>query len=155
LPVLIRVKILKDRGGLPKSGRDAQQHYQFTDGLVKYLLTEAQDRYFVGSAPRGVDPRVLILEGDLSRTEVNSGGAYLCVLRLKDERTGKFIGQWAGVADNFRLLYGNLFNTDGVAAQGLLGELGSRLVQFLIDNEWPKGATTKPARVIDTGGKLE
>lgn len=149
--ILVRIKTLKDRGGLPHAGRDAQQHKQFTDALVKFLLAEANGRFFVGDAPHGIPIRVVSLEGDLSRTDIASGGAYLCVLRLREETTGCWIGQWAGTADNFRFLYGNLTGAEGISLHGLLGELGVRVVACLVSPvvHLPK-ADTAPVRVLAT-----
>lgn len=115
---------------------------------MRYLQGEAKDRFFVGSAPRGTETRTLILEGELSRTEWGTGGSYLCILRLKDDRTDRWVAQWAGVADNFRFLYGNLTGAEGVSAQGLLGELGSAVLAFLTDPSNPRGSETRPARVL-------
>ncbi len=147
LPILLLVRGFKDRGGLPRRGMDAAQHRQFADGLVRYLQREAKGRFFVGSAPRGTEVRTLILEGELSRTESGAGGSYLCILRLKDDRTDRWVAQWAGVADNFRFLYGNLTGSEGVSAQGLLGELGNALVTFLADPNLRR-SPTRPADVL-------
>ena len=143
--------MLKDRGGLPHRGPDAQQHKQFTDSLVTFLRAEAKGRFFVGAAPHGIPTRVVSLEGDLSRTDIIMGGAYLCVLRLRDETKGDWIGQWAGVADNFRFLYGNLTEAEGISLQGLLGELGGCVVACLVSpNASSPKAAMVPVRVLAT-----
>lgn len=148
LPVLLQVRGFKDRGGLPQWGPDAAQHRQFAEGLVRYLQGEAKDRFFVGSAPRGMETQTLILEGELSRSESGAGGSYLCILRLKDDHTDRWVAQWAGVADNFRFLYGNLTGAEGVSAQGLLGDLGSAVLAFLVDSSNPRRSETRPARIL-------
>lgn len=145
LPILVQVRGFKDRGGLPRFGSDANQHRQFADSLICYLRTESKGCFFVGNAPRGIETHVLILEGELSRTENGSGGSYLCVLRLKDDRTDRWVGQWAGVADNFRFLYGNLTNAEGVSPQGLVGELGGAIVRFLSERNVPR---TLPVQIV-------
>lgn len=148
LPILVQVRGFKDRGGLPRFGSDANQHRQFADSLIRYLRTESKGRFFVGNAPRGIETHVLILEGELSRTENGTGGSYLCVLRLKDDRTDRWVGQWAGVADNFRFLYGNLTNAEGVSPLGLLGEMGNAIVAFLVNPSISRGKETLPARSL-------
>lgn len=148
LPVLIQMRGFKDRGGLPRFGADANQHRQFARALERYLRAEAKGRYFVGSAPREVRTQSLVLEGELSRTEQGEGGVYLCVLRLKDDRTERWVGQWAGVAENFRFLYGNLSNADGVSAQGLVGELGGAVVVSLVRQNSMGTDGMPPARIL-------
>lgn len=152
LPILLLVRGFQDRGGLPRFGNDANQHRQFQTALMRYLNSDTIGRYYIGRAPRGTKVRILVLEGELSRTESATESSYLCVLRVKEERTGRWVAQWAGVADSYRFLYGNLTGTQGVSVHGLVGELGDAMLSFLCG----KGATrTRPAQIVATAPSAE
>ena len=82
--------------------------------------------------------RALSVEGEFSRTEDGKGGGpFLVVLRLYQEKSGavprRVLAQWAGVADNYRYLTGNLDNRADIDREGLLGEMGKRIAEAASD----------------------
>ena len=108
---------------------------QFAIGLREYLAEAAQKRFDVspsaGKTALPQNARALTLEGELSRTPSPDGGAYLLVVRLyQDKPTHQIIAQWAGVAQNYRYLTGNLENRPTVNREGLLGETGKQIAVF-------------------------
>lgn len=142
-PFLV-VKLLRDAGGLPTTGRDAKLHEQMAVSLRKYVAEKsaAAGRFTVatGAATNPKAPansRPYTLEGDLSRTEDGAGGgAYLCVVRLVAEKgpgvaRRRVVAQWAGMAVNLRYLFGNLERAPDVDIEGLAGELGQRIAAVM------------------------
>ncbi len=129
------VHAFADAGGLPTVGGDKNTATLFSDGLRSYLAEVGKDRFVTDTTADDTPPktgRVLHLGGEISRTsDKEDGGPFLVVARLYEEKTAatprKIVAQWAGVADNYRFLTGNLEKRPDVDKEGLLGELGKRV----------------------------
>lgn len=137
-PPVLRVAKLRDAGGLPEPGKgDEALNTRLTRAFGTYLSKQANGRYLVNEGPkRGkVATRLLTLEGDLSHVDASpaeGGGGYLCVLRLFQEGTPRrLVAQWSGTADSLRYLTANLRADRRVDSQGLLGDMGKRVVAYM------------------------
>ena len=155
--VYLSVRAFRNAGGLPTEGHDKKLNEQFATGLREYLAEAAQKRFDVSPSPGKSAPpqnaRALTLEGELSRSTNPEGGAYLLIARLYEEKPSRhIIAQWAGVAQNYRYLTGNLENRPGVNREGLLGEAGKQIAAFFGSNPVAQsgaaGAEPLPVQVI-------
>ena len=74
----------------------------------------------------------MFLDGELSRTpNAQTGGAYFVTVRVTQEKPSRqLVAAWAGVAQNYRYLTGNLENRPDVNREGLLGEIGKQIAAF-------------------------
>lgn len=137
-PPVLRVAKLRDAGGLPKPGKGEEAlNTRLTRAFGQYLSKQGGGRFLVNERPkRGrVATRVLTLEGDLSHVDASpaeGGGGYLCVLRLFQEgRPRRLVAQWSGTADSLRYLTANLRADRRVDSQGLLGDMGKRVIAYV------------------------
>jgi hypothetical protein len=116
------------------------QPYQasLAEGFRKYLAEHSQGFYDVVARPMrpALGQRLLVLDGQLSHTVLDPAtkdGPFLLVLRLRTVGpNARCAAQWAGTAPNLRGLTGNLDNQPGIDPEGLLGELGKRLVAAFV-----------------------
>ena len=151
MALVLQIPAFRDRGGLPREGRDRDQHKQFTRSLVLNCEREARGRFALQEA-NGAES-VYVLEGELSRTETGKHeGAYLCIARLREKQSKKIVAQWAGSAKNLRYLYSNLTNTLGLSEFGLVGELTKQVIltlEILASESIP--APNPPAPTLPAG----
>ena len=135
-PLFVSVRI-KNAGGLPTEGRDKNLHEQFAGGLRDYLagIAKKSNAFVVGPDAKSRPPknaRVLLLDGELSRTPNADGGAYFVIVRAVQEKpTRQTVAAWAGIAQNYRYLSGNLDSRPDVNREGLLGELGKQIAVYV------------------------
>ncbi len=142
-PLAVVVTPLRDAGGLSERGPDGRPlNLRYTDALFSYLSEPARGRLLVVRHASEVKApaQVFTLEGDLSHVESDdlAGGPYLCTLRLFREASPehpdhaqqprRIVNQWAGWARTLRHLTGNLNRDQRVDQEGLLGELGKRVL---------------------------
>ena len=136
LPV-VEIKTLKNDGGLPDQKNRPPLNEQFTIGLTKYLTAMARGRFLAlrRSPDRSEQSRArpgLTVEGELSRLETGatgSDGTYLCTLRLTQSvRPHRLLRVWMGMARTYLDLSSNLIGDNRVSDDGLVGELGTRLI---------------------------
>lgn len=137
LPVLVVTKF-QDVGGLDKDKDPLNARY--TAAFIKYLA-DKENGHFQAIDEKTKKPKAskstFTLEGELSciaSDDANSlsDGSYLCTLRLfqedKGDKSRKLIAHWAGTAASLRDLTGNINRDARVNPEGLLGELGQRVI---------------------------
>jgi hypothetical protein len=137
--ITLFVKPLRDAGGLTQKGPDGRPlNVRYTAAIRSYLADMANGRFAVVERPGkgGEEPGALrlTLEGELSGTEADgpSGGSYLCSLRLFQEgKPRRLVAQWSGGAATLRDLTGNLRRDPRIHPQGLLGEMGTRILRAI------------------------
>ena len=141
LPML-RVKPLEDRGGLNvRDEKGKLLNESLTTGIIQYMKERSKERVDI------VDMRIkpipanmagqptLTLEGDLSHvaTEDTGGGPYLLTLRLVElageGKSRRIVAQWSGTAQTLMSLTSNLRRDPRISNDGLVGELGNRVVE--------------------------
>ena len=141
-PVAIRVGALRDGGGLPRKADEEPLNLQLSQGLVRFMQHDLSPGVSVSLAsskearrPIDFDAAVYDLEGEVSRTagSVPGAGTYLVVLRLFRDTGGAdkpLVAQWAASARTFLDLSCNMTRDRRVSAEGLIGELGTRVLAF-------------------------
>lgn len=135
----LQVKPMEDRGGLNvRDEKGKPLSGSLTTGMIQYVKERGKDRIEV------VDTRVnpgrtlnsavpsLTMESDLSHaaTDDANGGPYLLTVRLFEEaKPRRIVAQWSGVAQTLMSLTANLRQDPRISADGLVGELGNRVVE--------------------------
>ncbi len=137
-PVLLVVQKLRDAGGLPAPEKGQQPiNDSLTTGIVHYLADHKQnfavwDGRTREPAERPAGQHRLSVEGDLSRMAGETGNKdiYLLTVRLFEEGTTRHIlAQWSGSARSLLYLSNNTHHDPRFSIDGLLGEMGGRIVQ--------------------------
>ncbi len=156
-------------GGEPteagSNGLPLQQN--LTTALLDYLNQKSRGLYVFAPEEQLRQKRALApysLEGEIyafnpaSNSSAAAAGAnYRCVLRLyADGRPRKLLGQWTASANSLRFLTGNLAGDRRISRDGLIGELGRRvLAQIAACSQESEAALLEDVvRQLDAGDAL-
>jgi len=153
LPVIL-IYPLRDAGGLRPEPGQTSMNAGFTESLLNYLAGAEAGKMTVRIKKDKVPvaPGTLVLMGDFSRTDPDAeeGGSFLCTIRLyHQQKDRRLLNYWAASAATFRWVNGNLTNDKRVDKEGMLGELGSRIVRQIDANIADKSSTEALQSAID------
>jgi hypothetical protein len=148
VPLVLVVPVARDAGGLPPAREGDPLNARVSEALREYLSRTAAERFVVSEKPVPGEVR-LTLEGELSHVARadTTGGPYLWTARLYRE-PHRLVGQWAGSAESLRYLTGNLRQDPRVDLEGLVGELGKRVVAATVAAAG-EAANREFARLVD------
>ncbi len=173
-PLLV-ISTIQDAGGLTNQREEGQlMNLRFTEGVARYL--KARERVsetlapdfcvvqrdsngqlvtFEQKEPVSTLKAVFLIEGRLSYHEAmqERAAGYSCTLELRREEKGeKPLVSWLGTAQSLLLLSGNVQGYSNVNREGLIGELGDRILGALLSFA-PPLSEQEQALILEKGLK--